>query len=308
MNRFAKFAWGVVGWTVLNILWGAFVRASGSGAGCGSHWPTCNGEILPTPESIHTIIEFTHRTLSGVDLILVLVLLIWGWRSYPKGNPVRVGVTGSAAFILVEAGLGAGLVLLKLVGGDTSVLRAIYTALHLLNTFVLLAFLVLTAWWASGGSPLTLKEKKRMLVLLGLGLFGVALLGMTGAITALGDTLFPAKSFAEGLAQDNDQNAHFLIRLRVYHPIIAIFVAVYTFTLVGYIHGKFGGVTRKLSLLLGFAVVTQLAAGIINLVLLAPIVMQIIHLFMADMVWISYIVLTASILSIHEKPLTEETA
>lgn len=308
MNRFAKFAWGVVGWTILNILWGAFVRASGSGAGCGSHWPTCNGEILPTPESIHTVIEFTHRTLSGVDLILVLVLLIWGWRRYPKGNPVRVGITGSAVLILIEAGLGAGLVLLKLVGGDTSVTRAIYTALHLLNTFILLSFLVLTAWWASGGNAITLKEKKLWPLLLGLGLFGVALLGMTGAITALGDTLFPAKSLAEGLSQDNDPNAHFLVRLRVIHPIIAVFVSVYTFTLVSYIHSKFGGVTRKLSRLLGLVVVAQLIAGITNLLLLAPIVMQIIHLFMADMVWISYILLAASILSIHEKPLTEETA
>jgi heme A synthase len=243
-----------------------------------------------------------------VDLILVLILLIWGWRSYPKGNPVRVGVTGSAVFILIEAGLGAGLVLLKLVGGDTSVTRAVYTALHLLNTFILLAFLTLAAWWASGGHPLTLKNKKLFPLLLGLGLLGVALLGMTGAITALGDTLFPAKSLAEGLAQDNDPNAHFLIRLRVIHPIIAIFVGVYTLTLAGYVRGKFGGVTRKLSLLLGAVVVTQLAVGITNLVLLAPIVMQIIHLLMADVVWISYILLAASILSIHEKPLTEETA
>jgi heme A synthase len=168
--------------------------------------------------------------------------------------------------------------------------------------------MTLTAWWASGGHPITLKDKKRWTLLLGLGLLGVAMLGMTGAITALGDTLFPAKSLAEGLAQDNDPNAHFLIRLRIYHPIIAIFVGVYTFTLVGYVRGKFGGVTRKLSLVLGGVVATQLAIGIINLLLLAPIVMQIIHLLMADMVWISYILLAASILSIHEKPLTEETA
>jgi heme A synthase len=308
MNRFAKFAWGVTAWNVLNIVWGAFVRASGSGAGCGSHWPTCNGEVLPTPESIHTVIEFTHRAMSGVALLLVLGLLIWGWRSYGKGDPIRVGVTGSAIFILIEAGLGAGLVLLKLVGDDSSVLRAIYIALHLLNTFILLTFLSLTAWWASGGSPITLKNKGYLPLLFGIGIFGVTLIGMSGAITALGDTLFPAESLAHGLEQDRDPNAHFLVQLRVYHPIIAVLFSGYTLTLVGYLRNKFNGTPRKLAILLGAVVVTQLAMGVINLLLLAPIATQLIHLFIADVVWISYILLAASILSIHEKPLTEETA
>ncbi len=44
---FSRYAWGVLLWNVLVALWGAYVRATGSGAGCGSHWPTCNGEILP---------------------------------------------------------------------------------------------------------------------------------------------------------------------------------------------------------------------------------------------------------------------
>lgn len=301
MNRFAKFSWGVVGWSVLNILWGAFVRASGSGAGCGNHWPTCNGEVLPTPQNIHTMIELTHRTLSGIDLLLVLALLIWGWWAYPKGNPIRVGVTGSAAFILTEALLGAGLVLFHLVDSDSSIFRAVVVALHLLNTFILLAFLTLTAWWASGGKAITFKEKGYLPVLLGIGLLGVTIIGMSGAITALGDTLFPAKSMAEGLAQDNDSTSHFLVRLRVYHPIIAVLVSAYTFTLIGYIRSKFGGTTRKLGLLLGILVIIQISAGVLNLLLLVPIAMQIIHLLIADTVWISYILLAASTLKIEEK-------
>ncbi len=300
MNHFAKFSWGVVGWTVLNILWGAFVRASGSGAGCGNHWPNCNGQVLPTPENIHTVIEFTHRALSGVDLLLVLALLIWGWRAYPKGNPVRVGVTGSAAFILTEALLGAGLVLFGLVKNDSSVLRAVVIALHLLNTFILLAFLALTAWWASGGKPVTFKEKGHLPLLMGLGLVGVAIIGMSGAITALGDTLFPATSLAHGIEQDSDPGAHFLVRLRIYHPLIAILVSVYTFSLVGYIRSKFDGTSRRVSLVLGGLVAAQLTAGVINLITLAPIAMQIIHLLMADAVWITYVVLAASTLSIEK--------
>ncbi len=303
MSRFAKFAWFTLAWAVLDILWGALVRATGSGAGCGNHWPTCNGVIAPTPEHIGTFIEFTHRTLSGVALLLVLVLLIWGWRKYPKGNPVRIGVTGSAAFILSEAGLGAVLVLFHLVEDNSSGLRAVVVALHLLNTFVLLAFLALTAWWASGGKSLSFRKKGFLPYFFGIGLLGVALLGMTGAITALGDTLFPASSLAQGLAQDVATNTSFLVRLRVIHPFIAILVGTYTLILARLIYKRFDQVkNRRLSVLLAGAVLAQITAGITNLLLLAPIWMQIIHLLLADSVWISYVLLSASSLSQEIEP------
>jgi heme A synthase len=297
MNRFAKLAWFTLGWTVLDILWGAFVRATGSGAGCGNHWPTCNGVILPTPEHIETLIEFTHRTLSGVALILVLILLIWGWRSYPKGHPVRTGVTGSAAFILLEAALGAGLVLLDLVAGNSSAARAFAVAVHLLNTFFLLAFLALTAWWASGGKALSLRDRGRLPLLFGIGLAGVALLAMAGAVTALGDTLFPARTLAQGLAQDAEAGASFLVRLRVIHPVIAILVGLYSLGLVRTLFRRSADRTvRRLCWVLGGLVLTQLTAGVINVLLLAPIWMQIVHLFLADSVWISYVLLAAAAL------------
>jgi len=300
MNRFAKFSWIVLACNVLDILWGAFVRATGSGAGCGNHWPACNGEIIPTSQAIATVIEFTHRVLSGVALLLVLVLLIWGWRKYAKGSPVRIGVIGSAGFILVEAGLGAGLVLFNLVNTNSSVLRAVVVALHLLNTFILLAFLALTAWWASGGKAFSLKNKGTLPVLFGIGLAGIALLGMSGAITALGDTLFPANSLAQGFAQDSNANASFLVRLRVIHPVIAILITAYTLILVWNITRRFNGLAaRRLSLTLRGLVLIQFAAGILNLLLLAPIWMQIVHLLLADSAWISYVLLSASILSIE---------
>ncbi len=297
MNRFAKFAWGVLAGTILDILWGAFVRASGSGTGCGNHWPNCNGEVIPVLQSIETIIEFTHRALSGVILLLVLTLLIWGWRAYAAGNPVRIGVVGSATFILLEAGLGAALVK---VDHNNYGLYAAIVALHLLNTFILLAFLALTAWWASGGRAISLKKKGYLPLLLGIGLAGVAVLGMTGAITALGDTLFPAKSLVEGLAQDAAPNANFLVRLRAIHPLIAILVGIYTLSLVAYIYGKFSGQTeRRLTLMLGGLVLTQLTVGVVNLLLLAPVWMQVVHLLLADSVWISSVLLSASILTVE---------
>jgi len=300
MSRFAKYAWFVLAWNVLVILWGAFVRATGSGAGCGSHWPVCNGTVIPTLQSIETVIEYVHRVMSGADLFMILGLLILGLRLYPKSSPVRMGVIGSAVFILVESGLGAMLVLLNLVNKNESAFRAAAVAIHLLNTLVLLAFLALTAWWASGGKAISLKGKNRTALWLGIGLGGVALIGMMGAVTALGDTLFPAQTLAQGLAQDADANASFLIRLRVIHPIIAVLVGIYTLNLAWSIFKRSANpLAQKLCLALGGLVLAQWGAGLLTLLLLAPIWMQMVHLFLADSVWTSYILLSASVLSME---------
>ncbi|PKN94204.1 MAG: cytochrome oxidase assembly protein [Chloroflexi bacterium HGW-Chloroflexi-6] len=298
LTKFSKFSWVVLGWTILVILWGALVRATGSGAGCGNHWPTCNGDILHQPQAIETFIELTHRAMSGGALILVLIMLIWAFRAYLKGNIVRKGAVGTAAFILLEALLGAGLVLLDLVGDNDSVHRAIAVALHLLNTFLLLGIMTLTAWWASGGKRITFKEKGLWPVWFLLGLAGVAIIGMTGAVTALGDTLFPARSLAEGLSQDSDPNAHFLIRLRVIHPIVAVLVGVYTLNLVRFVYPQLKSKTgQRFALALAGMILIQWTAGLVNVVLLAPIWMQLLHLFLADLVWIFYVLLAANVLN-----------
>jgi heme A synthase len=292
MNRFAKFSWAVLGWNMLVILWGAIVRATGSGAGCGNHWPSCNGEVIPTPQRIQTVIEFIHRMMSGTALILVLILLIWGLRSYAKGSHQRIGFIGAAVFIIVEALLGAGLVLFKLVGANSSVFRAVTISLHLLNTFILLAFLALNAWWASGGKRISLKNRGGLPIMFAIGLAGVAIIGMSGAITALGDTLFPSTSLAQTLAEQSDPGAHFLVRLRIYHPIIAIMVGVYSLYLVRHLYSQFKGKAgKRLSILVGTLIVIQWTAGVTNVLLLAPVWMQVIHLFLADSVWIAYILL-----------------
>ena len=299
MNRFAKYSWVVLGWNMLVILWGAIVRATGSGAGCGNHWPSCNGEIIPTPQRIQTVIEFTHRMMSGTALILVLILLIWGMRKFAKGSYQRIGFVGSAIFIVIEALLGAGLVLFKLVDANSSVFRAGAVALHLLNSFLLLAFLALNAWWATGGKQISLKNRGNLPLWFVIGLAGVAIIVMSGAITALGDTLFPSTSLAQTLAEQSDPGAHFLIRLRIYHPIIAILVGVYSLYLVRHLYSLNGGDTgKRLCTLLGTLIIIQWTAGVTNVLLLAPVWMQVIHLFLADSVWISFILLTGYTLSI----------
>lgn len=238
--------------------------------------------------------------MSGGALILILIQLVWGLRIYPKGSQQRIGVIGSAVFILVEAMLGAGLVLLELVQENSSALRAVAVALHLLNTFILLAFVAISAWWASGGKRLApVGHNKFSFTLLAAGLAGVALIGMSGAVTALGDTLFPSDSIAHSLAQQADASAHFLVRLRIYHPLIAIFVGVYSLYLTQYFHQQAdtSPVSRRLCRILAGLLVLQAGAGMTNVLLLAPLWMQVIHLLLADSVWIVYILLSASILS-----------
>ncbi|MFW6184627.1 MAG: COX15/CtaA family protein, partial [Chloroflexota bacterium] len=203
---FAKYAWGVLGYNILVILWGAYVRATGSGAGCGRHWPLCNGAVVPRAPEIETIIEYVHRASSGLAGVLVIILLVWAFRAYGKGHVVRKAALLSLVFIIAEGLVGAGLVLLEWVADDDSVGRAVTMALHLSNTFLLLGALGLTAWWATimddddYRAPLQLEGQGRRAWLLGVGLLLVMVVSAAGAVTALGDTLFPSNTLAEGVA------------------------------------------------------------------------------------------------------------
>ncbi|HET7273737.1 MAG TPA: COX15/CtaA family protein, partial [Longimicrobiaceae bacterium] len=209
-NRFATYAIGVVGYNLLVVLWGAYVRATGSGAGCGSHWPLCNGVVMPRPERIETVIEFSHRVTSGLALLAVVGLLVWAFRAYPKGHRVRGAAIVSMGFMLLEAALGAGLVLFGLVEENASVFRAFSMSAHLVNTFLLIGALTITAWWATGAPALRFRDHDRLLWPLVGGLVGMIVLGITGGIAALGDTLFPSTSLVEGIRADFSGTAHFL--------------------------------------------------------------------------------------------------
>jgi heme A synthase len=294
-TRFSTYAWFVLAYNILVILWGAFVRATGSGAGCGSHWPTCNGVVVPRQPQVETLIEFTHRLTSGLAFILVLILLVWAWRAHPRGHPVRLGAALSMFFIITEALVGAGLVLFGWVAEDQSVGRVISISVHLVNTFLLLAALSLTAWWASGGERIALHGQGIAPWLFALGFAGVLILGVSGAITALGDTLFPAGSLSEGIAQDFAPTAHFLVRLRIWHPLIALLNGLYLLFLGGLIYlFRATPHIQRLALTLIGLFVAQLVAGMINLGLLAPVWMQLVHLLLADLVWIALVLLAAA--------------
>ena len=303
LSRFANYAWGVLIYNLGVILWGAYVRATGSGAGCGSHWPLCNGEVVPRSAQIETLIEFAHRLSSGLSLLLVVGLLVWAFRAFPKGHIVRFGASLSLFFIVTEALVGAGLVLFEWVAEDASSGRVISMAVHLINTFLLLASISLTAWWASGGEKSVLHRQGLVLWGLGFGLIGVLVLAVSGAIAALGDTLFPSTSLTEALRQDFSPAAHFLIRLRVFHPVIAIAVGLYLIFVSALLALFRSNLTiKRFAIALAVLFVIQLGAGLVNLLLLAPVWMQIVHLLLADLVWITLVLLTATALAQSEAP------
>ena len=309
MARLTRFARIVLGWNLVVILWGAFVRATGSGAGCGAHWPLCNGEVLPRAPALETMIEFTHRATSGTALLLVLALAAWVFREREKGHPARRAAGAAVFFILVEAAVGAGLVLFHLVGANDSVARALFMAGHLANTFVLLACLTLAAHWCGTDAPLRPEAASRFGWALGAAALGLVGVGKSGAVAALGDTLYPAQSLLGGLAQDVSPAAHLLVQLRLAHPILALAGVL----LVAFVAGRVLQATadagaRAAAWAVSALAVLQLATGLLNVALLAPVWMQIVHLFLADLLWIAFVLLAVRALSVPMPSPLEEAA
>jgi heme A synthase len=300
-KRFAVYAWFVLAFAIAVVLWGAGVRATGSGAGCGDQWPLCNGGWLPRAPAIHTIIEFTHRISSGPTLGLFIIgLVVFAFRLFPRRHIVRRLSVTVAFFTATEALIGAALVLLGHVGTNSSPNRAYSLAIHLLNTMVLLAAMALTGWFArasANGRGVVSTEapvSRSLLVCVPLAFLVTSVMG---AIAALGDTLFAARSLSEGLQQDLSPSAHIFVRLRVWHPIVAVLLGCFLvyFALVVGRRKQRAPLARRLALAVVFLALLQMGAGMINVLLLAPVWMQIIHLFIADSLWITLVLLIAEI-------------
>lgn len=292
---FATFAWLLTGYTVIVILWGAFVRATGSGAGCGSHWPLCNGEVIPHSPGIETLIEFGHRLSSGLLGLLVLALVIAAFRLFPKGDKVRKAAMWTLFFIVSESLLGAGLVTFEWVAANDSEERVYVMAFHLINTFLLLAVTTLTAWFASGGDAPTFRDRPKLAIPLLLAILGVMIVGSSGAITALGDTLV----LTEGVRPEDSPVVARLVASRFYHPTIAIIV----FFLAAFVTRKNKTYGHPLIALF----LAQLALGAINVYLRAPIWIQLVHLAVSDAIWILLILVTAITLSTAGKGTVQDS-
>lgn len=288
--RFNKFAWFFVGYLVLVILFGAWVRIAGAGAGCGNHWPTCNGDVIPQAPEAKTIIEFTHRVTSALCGVFALILVGWARRVSPR---VFWAAVATLIFVLLEGFVGAVLVKKELVAGDASLSRAVVISLHLVNTMLLMAAASSTAWWsqASHEGVTRLHAGRGILVTV---MVALLFTNSTGAVTALGDTLFPKQPALDGglLAQVRDDlsmGQHFLVRLRIVHPIVAVFSAM---VILGIAMGlrrqrtAIGSRGLRLVMAIQHGVLTQLALGILNVLLAAPGWMQVIHLLAAQVIWV----------------------
>lgn len=296
-SRLARYAWAVLAYNIGVILWGAYVRATGSGAGCGSHWPLCNGVVIPRAPTAATLIEFSHRLTSGLALISVVVLLAWTWIRVAKPHPARTGAALSVLFMLTEAAVGAGLVLFELVAGNASMARALFVAVHLLNTFILLACITLTAWWLSGGAPVRMEGRGRRASAILLVCIALLISSSSGAIAALGDTLYPQGSLSEALQADLSPASHVLIRLRVLHPMLAATTALVLILFAHRLARGGGAAAARLASVVVAVAAIQIAAGIANVLLLAPVWMQMVHLLIADVLWVSVVLFGAAALS-----------
>jgi cytochrome c oxidase assembly protein subunit 15 len=300
----ARFAWFAVFYNVLVILWGALVRASGSGAGCGNHWPLCNGQVFPVSPGWHTIIEFTHRQMVTGATFVIVALLIWTIRTTRRGDAARWFAIASTILLVNEALLGALLVKLGYVTNNQSAGRMVVLSIHLSNTLLLLAALTLTARFTGIESLRTGLLRARGFVWAVAGLLATIAVGVSGSMAALGDTLFPTTSLRAAYLQDFGAKAPWLLRLRLIHPVSAILAALFVLWLA--MRSRAITATpqhRKLTNLVIGLLAMQFLLGIADVLLLAPAWMQLVHLLGADMYWIALILLAAEAIW----PLAENT-
>lgn len=292
---FARLAWAVTTFTVLVVLGGAVVRATGSGDGCGDTWPVCTDRILPVNPEVETIIEFGHRLMSGAAIVGIVVLFFWARRLYERADPVRKAAAASLLFIVLESAIGASLVLFGWVDDDASLGRMIVVPLHLVNTSLLIGSLALTAWWSSG-NPFPQRtlgsQQGRRLVW---GAVGLLVVATAGALNALADTLYPADTFLSGVRAELTSGAPLIVQTRVLHPVLGIVIGLAIAYQVMNAATR-SETTGRLARLVAGLIVAQFALGVLNVVLATPLETQVIHLAMANGVWIAYVLFAASLL------------
>lgn len=307
LPRLRTLAWITLLYTVAVIVWGALVRATGSGAGCGNDWPTCHGAWIPKASSAASFIEYGHRLTSGLAFLLVVALWLVARRILPAKHAARRAAGAALLLMVTESAVGAALVLLDLVADNVSWARAAWMALHLVNTNLLLGALALTVAWisphVSNASSVADRRIARgwMLALL----LGLLVVGITGAIAALGDTLFPVASLTDGLHQYASPATHLFVRLRTLHPVVALGVALaIVWGAPRIARGSSVSPWVYLPHLLVAFVALQVVGGLVNLLLLAPIWLQLIHLLLADAVWITLVLHGADALRFEQERAT----
>lgn len=288
MAAFKKYSGFLIVYTLLVILWGAWVRISFSGDGCGEHWPLCHGEFIPIGAEVPTWIEFSHRLSSGLYGFLVIGLVVAAFRVFPKGHLVRKVAVSSLIFTITEALLGAKLVLMGLVADNASVARAYTMALHLANSLILTGFVLACYDWADQRRIWQPPKWRWSRWATGLVLIAFILIGCTGALAALSDTLFPSETLWQGFMADFASQSHYLVRLRISHPLLATLIG---FGLMGAAywiadHPQADPKVARRARQLMIALPVALLFGYMTLFALSPTWMKLTHLLIAYGLWI----------------------
>ncbi|MEA3503052.1 MAG: COX15/CtaA family protein [Actinomycetota bacterium] len=295
-RKYRTLAWSVLIFNVGVVLGGAIVRATGSGDGCGESWPLCTDRIIPANPGVETVIEFSHRITSALALFGVIALFMFAVRLYEKGNRVRNAAAASLALLLFESVLGALLIIFGWVDQDASIGRIIVVPIHLLNTYILIGALTFTAWWSSGNpgptKPVDARQRRSLI----LGALGILLIGAIGALNALSDSLYPAESFFSGVAEEFSSEAPWLLQVRILHPIVAIAVGLGVAYVAMRLAATATGRTKRFGAAVGGLILLQFLVGLVNVMLAAPLETQVIHLAIADTIWIVYLIFSASLL------------
>ncbi len=290
-------AWGSLGVTLATIVMGAVVRATHSGDGCGRSWPACEGRLVfPGTDDTARLIEFSHRMISGINLVVVAVFVLLVFRAFAAGHPSRRAVVWTMAFLLFEAGIGAAIVLYGWVAHDYSTARQVAVPLHLVNTFLLMGALTYTVWAVHGGAAPAIRGARYLRPLVALA--GVLMLiAATGATTSLADTLFAAESVAEGIRADFHEESAFLVRIRILHPIFAVSGGM----LLAWFAWKRLDEVELLgrpwpARLIIIGVTGQAMLGVVHIALLTPLVTGLLHLLIAQTLWIAFVFLALTLL------------
>ena len=293
---FTRFSWGVLAYSLLVILWGYFLRISESGDGCGTDWPLCRAAVTPDRPEFSTLVELTHRLSSGLVLVAALAMVIWAFRAYPRGSAVRFGAMAALVFTLSESLFGAILVVFGWVAGDVSTGRILIRPVHVTNTFFLIAALALTPYWASRGTarrPALSGPAARLPIG---AVIGALALAWTGAWTGLATTAFSAGSVREGIAQYMDPE-HLLVSLRLLHPILAVAVVAVLLRTASALRSRFSDPwIRPLAAAVAVFAVAQLIVGPATIALGNPVWARLLHLALADALWIALILAGATAL------------
>ena len=267
--------------SILAILAGAIVRATGSGDGCGASWPTCNGEIIPNFDTSSELIEFSHRFISGFLLIITLIIFIKSFKDKVPNLHKKI-IWLLTFFVLLEALIGAVIVVYEWVGLNSSSPRIIAVPLHLLNTFGLLGTYTLL-FHLTKNSKNSLNNFFDKGFKISLCLF--LLSGATGSIAALADVIFPSESFIVGLTEDFDRNSEVLTRLRILHPVVATGLSIYLYSEANRLQEEYKIFTKNIKALILLGVVL----GVLNVVSNIILPLSILHLLMADLLWVAYV-------------------